>query len=252
MGTFYGPNTSTNPIVSQGLITYLDAKNPKSYPGTGTSWFDLSGNGRTASLQGSPTFNSDGTFSINGAAFQYVTLNSGIDYNSLGATRTYTIILTFLQTAFGTGGNNNGSAYLFHGTGSGYYSGYRMGLGNSGTPSAAFSQPHSVFYESNGSVAGNAIGLTDTEYRWGFVALAHNGSQATMFFNGQSASISTIGSYVSNSSDAPAKLGLANTSINWGVGRFNGRMGMFMLYNRVLTVIEMEQNYAAIRGRYTI
>jgi len=45
---------------------------------------------------------------------------------------------------------------------------------------------------------------------------------------------------------------LANTSINWGVGRFNGRMGMFMLYNRVLTVIEMEQNYAAIRGRYTI
>ena len=38
-------------IVSRGLIARWDAKNPASYPGTGTAWNDLSGNGYTATLQ---------------------------------------------------------------------------------------------------------------------------------------------------------------------------------------------------------
>ncbi len=37
-------------IVTDGLVLYLDAANPKSYPGTGTSWYDLSGNGNNGTL----------------------------------------------------------------------------------------------------------------------------------------------------------------------------------------------------------
>jgi len=33
------------PIVSSGLILNYDAGNSSSYPGTGTTWFDLSGLG---------------------------------------------------------------------------------------------------------------------------------------------------------------------------------------------------------------
>jgi hypothetical protein len=40
-------NTS---VVRDGLVLYLDAANPKSYPGTGTTWFDLSGNGNNVTL----------------------------------------------------------------------------------------------------------------------------------------------------------------------------------------------------------
>jgi hypothetical protein len=29
-------------IVTDGLVLYLDAANPRSYPGTGTTWYDLS------------------------------------------------------------------------------------------------------------------------------------------------------------------------------------------------------------------
>jgi hypothetical protein len=37
---------SYNPrIVTDGLVLALDAGNPKSYPGSGTAWTDLSGNG---------------------------------------------------------------------------------------------------------------------------------------------------------------------------------------------------------------
>lgn len=45
MGIAY--NTS---IVRDGLVLHLDAANRKSYPGTGTVWYDLSGNGSNGSM----------------------------------------------------------------------------------------------------------------------------------------------------------------------------------------------------------
>jgi hypothetical protein len=56
---FTGPN-----IVTDGLVLYLDAANQKSYPGTGTTWNDLSGNGNNGTLVNGPTFNSDNNGSI--------------------------------------------------------------------------------------------------------------------------------------------------------------------------------------------
>lgn len=52
-------------IIEDGLILYLDASNQKSYPGTGNTWFDLSGNGNHAILNGNsnnPVWNSSGYF----------------------------------------------------------------------------------------------------------------------------------------------------------------------------------------------
>jgi hypothetical protein len=48
----------SSPIVSSGLILHLDAGNPASYPGSGTTWTDLSGNGKHATLFNSPTYSS--------------------------------------------------------------------------------------------------------------------------------------------------------------------------------------------------
>ena len=54
MGLFHSPKSITD-----GLQVYLDAANPKSYPGSGTDWTDLTGNGYNATLVNSPTHNSD-------------------------------------------------------------------------------------------------------------------------------------------------------------------------------------------------
>ena len=43
MAVFSGPE-----IVNNGLVLHLDAGNSRSYPGTGTAWIDLSGNGNTS------------------------------------------------------------------------------------------------------------------------------------------------------------------------------------------------------------
>jgi hypothetical protein len=45
--TFTQPLVSAN-IVTEGLVTHLDASNSSSYSGSGTTWFDLSGNGNNA------------------------------------------------------------------------------------------------------------------------------------------------------------------------------------------------------------
>lgn len=52
MSLIGGPNTTKD-----SLILHLDAANPKSYPGTGTTWYDLSGNGNNATLFNSPIYN---------------------------------------------------------------------------------------------------------------------------------------------------------------------------------------------------
>lgn len=37
-------------IVKDNLVCLLDSQNPKSYPGSGTTWYDISGNGNIATL----------------------------------------------------------------------------------------------------------------------------------------------------------------------------------------------------------
>ena len=51
-------------IVRDGLAFYLDAANTKSYPGSGTTWTDISGKGNDGTLTNGPTFSSDNLGSI--------------------------------------------------------------------------------------------------------------------------------------------------------------------------------------------
>jgi len=52
-------------IVTDNVVLYLDASNKSSYPGTGTVWYDLSGNNNDFNLNG-PTFDLSGFFDFDG------------------------------------------------------------------------------------------------------------------------------------------------------------------------------------------
>ena len=54
MGIAYNPKT-----VTDGLVLCLDAANPKSYPGSGTTWFDSTGNGITGTILTGVTYSTD-------------------------------------------------------------------------------------------------------------------------------------------------------------------------------------------------
>lgn len=51
-----GGASSSSSYVTSNLLMYVDASESESYPGSGTTWYDLSGNGKHLSLTNGPTF----------------------------------------------------------------------------------------------------------------------------------------------------------------------------------------------------
>lgn len=65
-------------IVENGLVLYLDAGNPRSYPGSGTTWSDVSGNNYSGSLTNGPTFDSGNGGSILFDGVDDYVINTGL------------------------------------------------------------------------------------------------------------------------------------------------------------------------------
>jgi hypothetical protein len=84
MSVIDGPSLSNN----TDLIFYLDAANPKSYSGSGSTWYDLTANGNHFTLFNTPTYTSNGTtgtyLSFNGSN-QYVRSTNAINFNAYSA-----------------------------------------------------------------------------------------------------------------------------------------------------------------------
>ncbi len=67
-------------VVKDGLVVCLDAGNPKSYPGTGNTWYDLTINGNNGTLTNGPTFSS-----INGGGIVFDGINDYVSVGNLGS-----------------------------------------------------------------------------------------------------------------------------------------------------------------------
>lgn len=104
MGFYRGPR-----IVTDGLVMYLDAANPKSYPGIGVVWNDLSKNGNNGTLINGPTFDSgNGGSIVFDGMNDYVNLNNSLA-NSIKNTSTVSVWL-YRTTIFNT---SNGFSQAF-------------------------------------------------------------------------------------------------------------------------------------------
>jgi hypothetical protein len=120
MAIFFGTST----IVRDGLVLYLDAANPKSYPGTGNIWKDLSGNGFNFTLDGSGiTWDSNGYFNL---------ANGGATYNGVITNNTLCTLVFWIRTT------DNQALFWQGQSGSHYLGAYRVGRkeyhANFGTP----------------------------------------------------------------------------------------------------------------------
>ena len=70
----------SNYVVNRGLAVLLDAADTASYSGTGTTWTDISGNGRNGTLQGSVSWVDQGSasyFDFSGANADYINQTAG-------------------------------------------------------------------------------------------------------------------------------------------------------------------------------
>lgn len=248
MATLYNPK-----IVTDGLVMYLDAANPSSYPRAGTTWTDISGNNNSGSLINSPTFDSTsgGNITLDGIS-QYIE-NSNL--RTVGAsmgngfTVSYwinTTTTTTLSCIIGIINNNVGMNFGIHlnesttDVGSvGATSWYLRD--NSGTTTQGYitSVPifdgkwHNVVWSCPSTVSiGNVQAYIDT-VRYSITVGTNN----------------TLSSFIAF--DRPIAIGARN--IRGTIQRWtNAKLANMMYYTRPLNQQEVLQNFNATRSRFGV
>jgi hypothetical protein len=211
-------------IVTNGLVLCLDAANTKSYPGTGATWTDLSGNENNVTLVNSPTFSTtnSGRITFNGST-QYGTTPS-----STSLTFSQPTVTIACTTAAGTA------------IAKGRYGSYwNYGIVAPGATSfKARNNNNDVESSTYPAVSGVNI----------FTA-AWDGAFVNFYLNGK---------YLSqtNSSYSPVANNLHNLTIGVaGSGGsfteyYGGSISYILVHNRCLSANEINQNFNALRGRY--
>jgi hypothetical protein len=239
MGFYRGPN-----IVTDGLVLSLDAGNTKSYPGSGTIWYDKSGNGNNGTLTNGPTFNS-----ANGGSIVFDGTDDYINATSLPIDSP----LSF----------SNGNFTLEHWVKiTSYEPGVYFGLTNmimSKGPASRFNYATQVTNPTTLSFIhrDNSEGLIFLNFT--VPTITNNISQiifsitltqVLLYLNGILIQIKSLtGNPITPYANDPLLIGgLYNTNNT----NFIGNMYLHKIYSKALSVQEVLQNYNATKSRFNL
>ena len=219
MAAFAGPNTDED-----GLVFALDAGNTKSYPGSGTTWTDLSGNNNTGTLTNGPTFSSD-----DGGYIDFDGTNDRVETSSdmfaPNANFTFSVWIK-LDTVDSTGTiisdfTDTGSIQIAYAAAA---SGIRIVKSNIST----------VDTFSNSALSANI---------WYHITITRQSNTYNLYIDG---------SFISTFTDTKTySRGAQSIGVNYnGNSAFDGKISSIYCYSRTLSAAEVEQNYNATKGRY--
>lgn len=213
----------TSNIVTAGLQVYLDAGNTSSYPGTGSTWYDISGNSRNATLVGTPTFSS-----------YYFTGISDTNYFSMSNSGIVPRTSDFTYSMWVWFDSSDANDTLFE---NGSWTDCLLFRYQSGTTLAVYAE---------NTNPGN-FSWTGGLSQWYHISLVRYNSIAYLYINGQS-----TGTPFAFATD----INLTNTTMFIGRSQhttgqsMDGRISTFQVYNRALNSNELIQNYYAQKSRY--
>ena len=223
MGNNYGPK-----IVTDGLTLCLDGAASTSYSGSGTTWYDLSGNGYNGTI-------TDASYeaAVGGGSFYFDGVNTDNVAlpNDIGYTTDVSCFAWFKRTS------NSGVFGGYHIISSS--TGLEMSVNTGGSFLRNGVTVSSTRYVQND---GSAIGL-DT---WHYVGFTFFNYTKTAYVDGVVVGTQTCGT-------------TGTLDYSWG-GRELGRMGTsyalkgniatYVVYNRELSLTEIKQNFNAQRSRF--
>ena len=229
-GTF-GQNLGATWVTS-GLVMHVDAGNAASYPGTGTAWADLTATVSAGTLN-TATYNSSngGYLSFAGTSSSYATFpnSTALDNQAL------TMEVWVKPTSF------NQSAFWFE-------------KGNVNTQYSFFCYSGSIYWR--GVIGGSLVDLTVTEGTAGLststwqqmVATYVTGTGRRIYRNAtQVASDAQTGTVATNA-------GGMSIACYGGTGTnsyfYNGGVAICRIYNRALSLTEIQQNYNGQKARF--
>lgn len=229
-------------IVTNGLALCLDASNIRSYPGSGSSWFDISGSGRTFNWVSAPSTGVD-------TIPYFSTINNrciGPASNSFGINNTsgYTIFLMMKQLSLVAT-----AAFKF-------YKNNASGSSGRGIFSHCSWVDDIIYFDQGGFTSPGdsrtfvaSGGLTD----WNIIAFRRLTGSSTR-------SIIKNGSVLVTNTLAASTLDLDGRGVDLGSSdeyggnssTWNARLNSFVVYNRGLSDAEVQQNFTALRRRFSI
>jgi len=214
-------------IVTNGLLLNLDAANPASYTGSGTTWRDLSGYNNHATLISGASYDATtGSIVTNGTS-QYITVpifNTSITNITM---QTWVYINANTKGAFMSNGGNDG---------------YSIGIGNAelgvngNTPIMLFQAIRYI----------DAAPITYPT-GWHLITMTLNASGIPSFYVDGTFGNSFPGSNPRTPVTSSFNLGAVPAD---GGKFYNGKFAAAYFYNRVLSTTEILQNYNAVKSRF--
>ena len=219
-------------IITNGLVLNLDAGNPSSYSGTGTTWTDLSGNANNGTLISSPTYDSNnkGSIVFNGSS-SYATVVSS---SSLNLPNNITVSAWVYNSVWK-------EANIIEGNSSNVPSGYN-GFMLWTTPN--YSNKMVWGRQSGAPQLYSADNFNTRVNVWYNIVGTSDGTTLRLYYNATLDS-SLVGT--------PNFVNAGTVRIaNGADGLFNGKIGSISIYNRALSLAEISQNFNALRGRYSV
>lgn len=228
---FFHYGKKTNLINTNGLILYLDAADLNSYSGSGTTWYDLSGNGNNATIFGTSVWDN-----TNGGQF---------DFGNIGQTSEY-IVLPH-QAAQSTSGSYTLEFWMKPvSSGLHYFSSMSDGVN------------HNYFileqdFNSLGLWGGTgSISYSNDEYLQ-FCVVRDGSDTGKLYKNGVNSTSATNVRIIDGVADGGWILNQEQDSLGGGFSSSQNYRGAFMvikLYNRALTDQEILQNFTLLKSRY--
>lgn len=231
-------------IVTDGLQLCLDAMNPKSYPGTGSEWYDLSGNNYHMSLKNSLGITNDGNLS-------YFSLNGSNHYGSCDGSISGSTSATVAN--LGIGGTHAKTVVCLSKmkSGVGNTLGGLFDLGDTGTAGG-----HFCLRRSNTTTGFRAQFWSTPDYDFTYADATDVWTMYSQVYGADK-----IGKTYGNDgellgNDASAFDLVTAGSRPFEMGRYSGSYYVgadvvyYLVYNKALTTSEMKQNYIALRKRF--
>lgn len=233
-------NTSA---VTAGLVLGLDFQNIKSYPGSGSTITDISPNRYTATAYNGPSFSS-GVFSFDGSN-DYIGVPSPAgrwNWAPAGTTFRNEISIEIWVKSSDTGGqylskpwNGNGEYNYMASHNAWFTSVGNQSHSQSFTSLATNTWQHAVFIINATQKAVYRNGVLNAA----FTNHSITNVTPTTASNNEDLSLMTLYPYGTGTWDQPTHA-------------INGQMAMCRVYNKVLTVEEVVQNFNAYRGRFGV
>jgi Concanavalin A-like lectin/glucanases superfamily len=219
---------SSPSYVTANLTVNLDATNSASYPGSGTTWTDLTGNGYNATLNTGVTYSSaNNAMLFNGATTATATIVSSSLASSL--TNNFSVEAWYQC-------NNNHPEIIANGSGSnGFVFGY-------------FSTNPTNWKVTKYGVIDIYIGSIPQNTSWHQVVVTYSSTAGTKVY---------VDGSLSGSSVNTTNLAVGSSTFTIGKGEstsymHNGNIGIFRLYRSVLSSTDVTQNFNANRSTYGI